>query len=94
MVSAVVSSRARNALITACAGYREGDNNEVLVQLLKLAGVITALPLPEGSAHAEMVAAGLQQRATLPERQASLPFLEARPKEVQQLTRLNSIVPV
>ena len=70
MVSAVVASRARNALISACAGYREGDNNEVLVQLLKLAGVITALPLPEKSAHAEMVAAGLQQRATLPERQA------------------------
>ena len=69
MVNGVVASRARSALITACAGYREGDNNEVLVQLLKLAGLITALPLPKQSAHAEMVATGLQQRATLPERQ-------------------------
>ena len=73
MVNAVVASRARAALIAACAGYREQDNNEVLVQLLRLAGLITALPLPQGSAQAEMVATGLQQRATLPERQVTLP---------------------
>lgn len=39
------------------------------MQLLKLAGLVTALPLPPKSPHAEMVATGIQQRATLPERQ-------------------------
>ncbi len=41
-----------------------------MFQLLRLAGLLDALPLPPGSAQAEMVAAGLSQRATLPEREA------------------------
>ena len=43
--------------------------NEVLIQLLRLAGLVTALPLPPRSPQGEMIAAALQQRATLEERQ-------------------------
>ncbi len=46
---------------------------EAVFQLLRLAGLLDALPLPPGSAQAEMVAAGLSQRATLPEREARRP---------------------
>lgn len=71
MVNAVVAKRSRQVLITACASYREEKNNEVLMELLKLAGLTTALPLPEHSPQTEMVAAGIQQSATLPERQVT-----------------------
>lgn len=69
MVNAVVAKRCRQSLITACACYRENENDDIMFQLLKLSGLMTALPLPAGSAQADMVATGLQQRATLPERQ-------------------------
>ena len=69
MVSAVVAKRCRQCLITACACYRENENDDIMFQLLKLSGLMTALPLPAGSPQADMVATGLQQRATLPERQ-------------------------
>ena len=42
---------------------------EALFQLLRLAGLLDALPLPPGSAQADMVAASISQRATLPERE-------------------------
>ena len=74
MVNAVVAKHSRQVLITACASYRDEKNNEVLMELLKLAGLTTALPLPEHSAQAEMVAAGIQQSASLPERQVPFSF--------------------
>lgn len=40
-----------------------------MYQLLRLAGLLDALPLPPGSAQADMVAAGIANRATLPERE-------------------------
>lgn len=73
MVNAVVAKRCRQSLITACACYRENENDDIMFQLLKLSGLMTALPLPAGSAQADMVATGLQQRATLPERQVLPP---------------------
>jgi hypothetical protein len=36
--------------------------------MLRLAGLLDALPLPPGSAQADMVATSIAQRATLPER--------------------------
>ena len=71
MVHGVVAAKARQTLIAACANYRENENNDIMIQLLKLTGLMTALPLPEGSAEAELVAAGLQRAATLNERRVS-----------------------
>ena len=42
---------------------------EALYQLLRLAGLLDALPLPPGSPQADMVAASIAQRATLAERE-------------------------
>ena len=47
---------------------------EELYQLLRLMGLMDALPLPKKSPQAEMVAAGLSQKATLPERQVQPAF--------------------
>lgn len=68
MVHGVVAKMARQSLIAACANYRENENNDIMIQLLKLSGLMTALPLPEGSAESELVAAGLLRAATLNER--------------------------
>lgn len=70
MVHGVVTAKARQTLIAACASYRENKNNDIMIQLLKLTGLLTALPLPEGSAQAELVAKGLERAATLNERRA------------------------
>ena len=48
---------------------------EAVFQLLRLAGLLDALPLPPGSAQADMVAAGIANRATLPEREVRILFL-------------------
>ena len=40
-----------------------------MYQLLRLAGLLDALPLPPRSAQADMVAAGIANRATLQERE-------------------------
>ncbi|KAK9845803.1 hypothetical protein WJX81_002827 [Elliptochloris bilobata] len=66
----VVAGRARGALVDACAAYRASDSQEAVYQLLRLAGLLDALPLPPHSAQADMVATGLANRATLPEREA------------------------
>ena len=48
---------------------------EAFFQLLRLAGLLDAMPLPPGSAQADMVAASILQRATLLEREVcSMPL--------------------
>jgi hypothetical protein len=42
---------------------------EAIYQLLRLAGLLEALPLPQGSAQADLVAASISQKATLAERE-------------------------
>ena len=42
---------------------------EAIYQLLRLAGLLEALPLPVGSAQADLVAASISQKATLAERE-------------------------
>lgn len=42
---------------------------EAIYQLLRLAGLLDALPLPAGSAQADLVAASISQKATLAERE-------------------------
>ena len=42
---------------------------EAIYQLLRLAGLLEALPLPAGSAQADLVAASISQKATLAERE-------------------------
>ena len=44
---------------------------EAIYQLLRLAGLLEALPLPGGSAQADLVAASISQKATLAEREVS-----------------------
>ena len=41
---------------------------EAIFQLLRLAGLLEALPLPPGSAQADLVAASISQSASLAER--------------------------
>ncbi|KAK9908012.1 hypothetical protein WJX75_001523 [Coccomyxa subellipsoidea] len=67
---AVIAAKARGALIDACAAYRENNSQEALYQLLRIAGLLEALPLPPRSPQADMVAASISQRATLQEREA------------------------
>ncbi len=42
---------------------------EAFFQLLRLAGLLDALPLPPASPQADMVAASISRRATLAERE-------------------------
>jgi len=44
---------------------------EAIYQLLRLAGLLEALPLPAGSAQADLVAASISQKATLAEREVA-----------------------
>lgn len=44
---------------------------EALYQLLRIAGLLEALPLPPRSPQADMVAASISQRATLQEREVT-----------------------
>lgn len=44
-------------------------SQEAIYQLLRLAGLLEALPLPPGSAQADLVAASISQKATLAERE-------------------------
>ena len=69
MAVAVVAARLRSVLIDAAAAYRQGDEFEVLNQLVRVAGVLDRFPLPERSPQADMIATAVQQRATLQERQ-------------------------
>lgn len=71
MAVAVVAARLRSLLIDAAAAFRQGDELEVLNQLVRVVGVLERFPLPQGSPQADMIAAAVQQRATLPERQVS-----------------------
>jgi hypothetical protein len=70
ITAATVASKARSALVDGCASYREGDMTEVMIQLLRLAGLLNAFPPAPGSAESEAVGASLQQTFTLEERQA------------------------
>jgi hypothetical protein len=70
ITAATVASKARSALVDGCASYREGDMTEVMIQLLRLAGLLNAFPPALGSAESEAVGASLQQTFTLEERQA------------------------
>lgn len=45
---------------------------EAIYQLLRLAGLLEALPLPARSAQADLVAASISQKATLAEREVNL----------------------
>ena len=49
---------------------------EAIFQLLRLAGLLEALPLPPGSAQADLVAASISQSASLAERKVvcHIPF--------------------
>ena len=69
MAVAVVAARLRSTLIDAAAAFRQEDEFEVLNQLVKIVGVLHKFPLPERSPQADMIAAAVQQRATLQERQ-------------------------
>lgn len=69
MTVATVAAKARSALINACAAYRERDMEEAMLQLLRIASVLNAFPLEQGSAGAEAVGASLQQKFSLEERQ-------------------------
>ena len=69
MAVAVVAARLRSVLIDAAAAYRQGDEFEVLNQLVRVAGMLDRFPLPDRSPQADMIATAVQQRATLQERQ-------------------------
>ena len=69
MAVAVVAARLRSALIDAAAAYRQGNELEVLNELVRIVGVLDKFPLPPRSPQADMIATAVQQRATLPERQ-------------------------
>ena len=69
MALAVVSARMRSVLVDAAAAYRSEDEYEVLSQLMRIVGVLNKMPLPDRSPQADMIAAAVQQRATLEERQ-------------------------
>ena len=69
MAVAAVAARLRSVLIDAAAAYRQGDEFEVLNQLVRVAGVLDRFPLPDRSPQADMIATAVQQRATLQERQ-------------------------
>jgi hypothetical protein len=56
------------------AAYRAGSQGDILAALLRLATALQALPLPRGSAEAEMVAAGVVRQTSLQVRKAI--FLE------------------
>lgn len=66
---AVAAARLRGVLVDAAACQRQGNELELLEQLLHVVGILTSFPLPQGSPQADMIAAAVQQRATLPERQ-------------------------
>ena len=69
MAVAVVAARLRSVLIDAAAAFRQGNEFEVLNQLVRVAGVLDRFPLPHSSPQADMIATAVQQRATLQERQ-------------------------
>ncbi|KAL0021326.1 hypothetical protein WJX77_004056, partial [Trebouxia sp. C0004] len=70
MAVAVVSARLRSALIDAAAAYRQGKELDVLNELVRIVGALDKFPLQPRSPQADMIATAVQQRATLPERQA------------------------
>ena len=72
MAVAVAAARLRGILVDAAACQRQGNELEVLEQLLHIGGILATFPLPQGSPQADMIAAAVQQRATLPERQVLL----------------------
>lgn len=47
------------------AGYRSGNQSDLLVALLRLAGVLGTFPLPRGSAQGEMVGRKVAQTMDL-----------------------------
>lgn len=66
---AEVAAASRALLIDAEAAFRSGQQAGVVNALVKLSGLLEALPLPAGSAEAELVAAGVRQQTTLQFRQ-------------------------
>jgi len=74
IVHAEVAAVCRAALIDAEAGFRAGNQADVLLALIKLAGTLQTFPLPPGSAEAELVAAGVVKQTSLEFRKAV--FLE------------------
>lgn len=69
MAVAVVAARLRSLLKDAAAASRKGDEIEELDQLVRVVGLLDKFPLPPSSPQADMIAAAVQQRATLQERQ-------------------------
>lgn len=52
-------------LASAEAAYRSGNQSDLLMALIKVAGTLHAFPLPPGSAEAELVAAGVVKQTGL-----------------------------
>lgn len=69
MVESAVGDKSHVILVDSCLACREGDTEEVLFQLLGLAGLLDRFPLPQGSEHIERVAAAVEPSGTLDERQ-------------------------
>ncbi|PSC68311.1 hypothetical protein C2E20_8034 [Micractinium conductrix] len=74
IVHAEVAARCRAALIDAEAAFRAGNQADLLMALVKMAGALQTFPLPAGSAEAELVAAGVVKQTSLLFRKAI--FLE------------------
>ena len=81
MAVAVVAARLRSLLIDAAAACRKGDEFEELNQLVRVVGVLDKFPLPPSSPQADMIAAAVQQRATLQERQVCAVLRRRKLKE-------------
>lgn len=72
-----VAKKLRDLLVGACAAVRKGDEAEVLRAAAAVAAVLEALPLGEGSAEGEMVAAGIRSVFGRKERERVLEAVEA-----------------
>lgn len=85
MAVAVVAARLRSLLIDAAAAFRKGDELEELEQLVRVVGVLDKFPLPPSSPQADMIAAAVQQRATLQERQVCGLLTKKKKKQTMPL---------
>lgn len=70
IVHAAVAARSKSTLISALAGQLNGSDEEVLIELLRLANLLDVFPLPPGSPEAGMVGVAAEQRASLDFRKA------------------------
>ncbi|PRW60155.1 Golgi transport 1 [Chlorella sorokiniana] len=65
IVHGQVAAECREALVTAEAAYRSGDQGDLLMALYRLAGALNTFPLPRGSAQGEMVGRQVAQTMDL-----------------------------